>query len=68
MKKIIALLLVLAMALSLAACGDKTGDEKVSLNVIAAQYGVQTADWWVGFEADFEAAHEDIDLVVDVVS
>ncbi|MBR5020402.1 MAG: extracellular solute-binding protein [Oscillospiraceae bacterium] len=68
MKKIIALLLVLAMALSLAACGDKTGDEKVSLNVIAAQYGVQTADWWVGFEEDFEAAHNDIDLVVDVVS
>ena len=70
MKKIIALLLVLAMALSLAACGTKApaADEKVSLNVIAAQYGVQTADWWVGFEKDFEAAHNNIDLVVDVVS
>ena len=67
MKKIIAMLLVLVMVLSLAACGGKA-DEKVELNVIAAQYGTQTADWWVGFEADFEAANENIDLVVDVVS
>ena len=67
MKKIIALLLVLVMALSLVACGNKA-DEKVSLNVIAAQYGPNTADWWVGFEKDFEAANENIDLVVDVVS
>ena len=67
MKKIIALLLVLVMALSLVACGNKA-DEKVSLNVIAAQYGPKTADWWVGFEKDFEAANENIDLVVDVVS
>ena len=66
MKKIIALLLVLVMALSLVACGAK--DEKVTLNVIAAQYGGKTADWWVGFEKDFEAANENIDLVVDVVS
>ena len=41
MKKIIALLLVLVMALSLVACGAK--DEKVTLNVIAAQYGGKTA-------------------------
>ena len=67
MKKIIALLLVLVMALSLVACGNKT-DEKVELKVIAAQYGGKTADWWVGFEKDFEAAYANIDLVVDVVS
>ena len=67
MKKIIALLLVLVMVLSLAACGKKA-DEKVTINVIAAQYGVQTADWWVGFEKDYEAAYENVDLVVDVVS
>lgn len=42
--------------------------EKVQLKVIAAQYGTQTADWWAGFEKDFEAANGDIDLVVDVVS
>ena len=42
--------------------------EKVELNVIAAQYGTQTADWWAGFVTDFEAAYENIDLTVDVVS
>ena len=81
MKKFFALLLALTMVLSLVACGgsndaaESTDDaateetaEKVTLDVIAAQYGTQTADWWVGFEADFEAANENIDLVVDVVS
>ena len=43
-------------------------DEKVTVEVIAAQYGNETADWWKGFEADFEAANTDVDLVVDVVS
>ena len=66
MKKCVALLLVLVMVLGLAACAK--APEKVTLNVIAAQYGTQTADWWVGFEKDFEAANENIDLVVDVVS
>ena len=42
--------------------------EKVEVTMIAAQYGNETADWWKGFEADFEAANEGIDLVVDVVS
>ena len=42
--------------------------EKVELNVIAAQYGTETAAWWEGFVKDFEAANEDIDLTVDVVS
>ena len=82
MKKFFALLLALTMVLSLVACGgsddaaEETTDdaateetsEKVTLDVIAAQYGTQTADWWKGFEADFEAAYGDIDLVVDVVS
>ena len=65
MKKIISLLLVLVMVLSLAACGSS---KKTELNVIAAEYGTQTKEWWVGFEKDFEEAHKDIDLVVDVVS
>ena len=82
MKKFFALLLALTMVLSLVACGgsddaaEETTDdaateetsEKVTLDVIAAQYGTQTADWWKGFEADFEAANQGIDLVVDVVS
>lgn len=40
----------------------------VTVTMIAAQYGNETADWWVGFEQKFEEAHKDIDLVVDVVS
>ena len=91
MKKIIALLLVLAMALCLVACGGEKAPEtqapategaqapateapaapetdKIVLNVVAAQYGPKTADWWKGFEADFEAANENVDLVVDVPS
>ena len=77
MKKFFALLLALTMVLSLVACGGSKDTaeeapadeavtevtaEKVTLEVIAAQYGTQTADWWKGFEADFEAANEGIDL------
>ena len=92
MKKIIALLLVLAMALALVACGASEAPaateapaadapaaapeapeapaaaEKVEVNMIAAQYGNETADWWANFVEKFNAAHEDINLVVDVVS
>ena len=69
MKKLFALLLALTMVMGLVACGNGGGsDEKVTLNVIAAQYGPNTADWWKGFETDFEAANKNIDLVVDVVS
>ena len=81
MKKFFALLLALTMVLSLVACGGSKEEEApaeeaateesaegVTVEVIAAQYGTQTADWWKGFEANFEAANEGIDLVVDVVS
>ena len=74
MKKVIALLLALVMVFGLVACGEKApaADDAAAtgttVTMIAAQYGTQTADWWKGFEADFEAANEGIDLVVDVVS
>ena len=69
MKKFLALLLAVVMMLGLVACGNGgTEDEKITVDVIAAEYGLQTKEWWVGFEADFEAANEGIDLVVDVVS
>ena len=42
--------------------------DKVSLNVIAAEYGTQTKDWWAKFQSDFNAANEGIDLTVEVVS
>ena len=69
MKKIIALLLALVLVLGLCACGNKEEEGgKVTLKVVAAQYGPKTADWWKGFESKFEAANAGIDLVVDVVS
>lgn len=42
--------------------------DKVALNVIAAEYGTQTKDWWTKFQSDFNAANEGIDLTVEVVS
>ena len=73
MKKVIALLLALVMVFGLVACGEKApaADDAATgttVTMIAAQYGTQTADWWKGFEANFEDANEGIDLVVDVVS
>ena len=43
-------------------------EENVTVTMIAAQYGTQTADWWKGFEEKFEKANANVDLVVDVVS
>ena len=86
MKKLISLLLVLAMALSLVACGAKEAapaetqapaaeapaeapaGEKAEVTVIAAEYGTQTKAWWADFVEKFNAANEDINLVVEVVS
>ena len=79
MKKFIALLLAAGMTLSLAACGGKApaaddtnapevSGDVINIDVIAAQYGTQTKDWWAGFVKDFNAANEGINLTVDVVS
>ena len=43
--------------------GDKT-----ALNVIAAEYGQNTKQWWADFQSEFNASHDDIDLTVEVVS
>lgn len=67
MKKIIALLLVAAMVLSLGACTNGSSG-KLTLDVIISQYGNYTQAWWNQFEADFEAANEDIDLNIEIVS
>ena len=42
--------------------------DKVTVTMIAAQYGTETAAWWADFVAKFNAANEGINLVVDVVS
>lgn len=81
MKKFIALSLSMVTVLSLVACGgggstedaggkDEGGESggKTEISVVAAQYGQNTADWWKGFEADFEKDNPDIDLSVEVIS
>ena len=82
MKKFFALLLTLVLALSVVACAapaaeeaapapeasEEAAAEKVELKVIAAQYGPNTPAWWADFVEKFNAANENINLVVDVVS
>lgn len=88
MKKIISLLLVLAMALTLVACGGNAAPaateapkadapatqapaasgDKVTVTMITCQYGKQTQQWWADFADKFNAAHENIEVVVDCVS
>ena len=80
MKKLLALVLALTMALSLAACGgggeeaapeggeDAAESGAVALDIIISQYGNKTAEWWKQFETDFEAANEGIDLNIEIVS
>ena len=78
MKKFFALLLTLVLALSVVACAAPAAEEaapapeaaaeKVELKVIAAQYGPNTPAWWADFVEKFNAANENINLVVDVVS
>lgn len=41
--------------------------ERTEVSVIAAQYSPSTSEWWERFEEDFEAAHSDVDLVVECV-
>ena len=42
--------------------------EKIDINVIAAEYGQNTKQWWADFQKEFNAANEGINLNVEVVS
>ncbi len=42
--------------------------DKIDINVIAAEYGKNTKQWWADFVTEFNAAHEGINLNVEVVS
>ena len=67
MKQVLATGVALSMALSMAPVTASAAD-KVDINVIAAQYGQQTADWWANFVTEFNEANPDINLNVEVVS
>ena len=51
-----------------AASSSAPADEKVEVTMIAAQYGNETSAWWADFVEKFNAANENINLTVDVVS
>lgn len=42
--------------------------DKVAISAIISQYGNYTQEWWTQFEKDFEAAHDNIDLNIEIVS
>ena len=42
--------------------------EKIDISVIASQYGQNTNKWWADFQEAFNKEHENINLVVEVVS
>ena len=67
MKKIIALLLVLAMALSLAACGEKPVEtETITLKVWAPQEDqVDANSWLMQVQKKFEEAHPEYKITWD---
>ena len=51
-----------------APAAEAPAGEKVTVTMLTAQYGKQTAAWWADFADKFNAAHEDINVVVDCVS
>ena len=67
MKKVLTAGAAMAMVLSMASMGAMAEDA-VDVNVIAAQYGQNTADWWAQFVEDFNADNPGINLNVEVVS
>ena len=42
--------------------------EKIPINVIAAEYGQNTKDWWANFQKEFNDSHDGINLIVEVIS
>ena len=47
---------------------DSGSGEKIDVNVVAAEYGQNTKTWWADFEKAFNESHDDINLVVEVIS
>jgi len=64
-KKVLALAAVAAMVAAVPAVSYA---EDVELDVIAAEYGQNTAEWWANFVTDFNNDNPGIKLNVEVVS
>ena len=68
MRKFFAAGAAMATVLLMGTMGVMAEGEAVEVNVIAAQYGQNTADWWAKFVEDFNAENTGINLNVEVVS
>ncbi|MDO5441252.1 MAG: extracellular solute-binding protein [Bacillota bacterium] len=76
MKKVLAVILALAMIFSFAACGEKeAAAEDITLDVIICQYGPNTNEWFLGkgmngtnFVEKFESENPGVKLNLEVVS
>ena len=79
MKKLVAILLVLAMVFAMVGCGQSEpaaeAGEDITLDVIICQYGPNTQDWFLGsgmngtnFVDKFEAENPGVKLNLEVVS
>ena len=67
MKKVLTAGAAMAMAMAMASMSAMAADP-VDVNVIAAQYGQNTTNWWAQFVEDFNADNPGINLNVEVVS
>ena len=67
MKKVLTAGAAMAMAMAMASMSAVAADP-VDVNVIAAQYGQNTTNWWAQFVEDFNADNPGINLNVEVVS
>ena len=47
---------------------NQPSGDKIDINVIAAEYGQNTKQWWADFQKEFNAAYDNINLTVEVVS
>ena len=47
---------------------DTGSGDKIDVNVIAAEYGQNTKTWWANFQDEFNSSHDNINLIVEVIS
>ena len=51
-----------------APAADTTSGDAIDINVIAAEYGQNTKQWWADFQDEFNSTYDNINLTVEVVS
>ena len=67
-KRIFAAFLAMAMVGSMTTGVMASEGDKTEINVIAAEYGQNTKEWWANFVDSFNTDNPDINLNVEVVS